>query len=243
MSNVRIDELADTIEAMCDITQPIRPAITRPVRPGGRSCFTSVGKARSGFSSTHSARSRPVSGWYSRKAMMPGRTTSRGTSSLRKPANTTPICPCQTLFAARVRWVMNWLQPQYQRFASHIPPKKTPTQGSSGSSQGRTMWNFSGDSSSTALNRPAPTRHVRRGHAQPVQAQERDGQAAQEQHAHLDDVGVGHGLEAAVDRVAAPHHAEDDQPPGQRQPEDRMDRQAPRVEHHRQLDEIYPRGR
>ena len=42
-----MEELADSIEAMCDITQPISPAITSPVKPAGNNCFTSVGKARS----------------------------------------------------------------------------------------------------------------------------------------------------------------------------------------------------
>ena len=36
MSKVRIDELAESIEAMCDMTQPISPAMTRPVKPGGQ---------------------------------------------------------------------------------------------------------------------------------------------------------------------------------------------------------------
>ena len=58
----RKEELADIMEAMWDMTQPISPAMTSPVKPVGKSCFTKVGKARSPLASTTLALSKPVWG-------------------------------------------------------------------------------------------------------------------------------------------------------------------------------------
>jgi hypothetical protein len=60
---------------------------------------------------------------------MPGNTMIAGISNLRNAARTMPFCASLMLLAARPRWMMYWLKPQYDTFITHMPPSSTASPG------------------------------------------------------------------------------------------------------------------
>ena len=69
-----------------------------------------------------------------------------------------------------------------------------------------------------------------------MQAEQGDGQTAQDQYGDLDDVGVGNGLKPSKDCIAAADETEDGEAVGNRQAENGVNGQGACIKNHGQLD-------